>query len=159
MEKAKQILDTLLEKSVILLMGAIVLTIVWQVVSRYIFNSPSEFTDELSRYLLIWVGILGAAYVTGTRGHIAIDFFVQKFFPKRIKQNEYFIQTSILLFAVAVLIIGGNTIGLYYFILRADIFFIANSFGLCIYGSCLLVDLSLHFIVFIICTHFNKKIA
>ena len=107
MEKAKQILDSLLERSVILLMGAIVLTIVWQVVSRYIFNSPSEFTDELSRYLLIWVGILGAAYVTGTRGHIAIDFFVQKFFPKRIKQNEYFIQISILLFAVAVLIIGG----------------------------------------------------
>jgi len=58
MEKAKQILDTLLERSVILLMGAIVLTIVWQVISRYIFNSPSEFTDELSRYLLIWVGIL-----------------------------------------------------------------------------------------------------
>ncbi|MEN8186253.1 MAG: TRAP transporter small permease subunit, partial [Bacteroidota bacterium] len=69
--------------------------------------SPSEFTDELSRYLLIWVGILGAAYVTGTKGHIAIDFFMQKFFPKRIKQNEYFIHISILLFAVSVLIIGG----------------------------------------------------
>ncbi|MEN8187630.1 MAG: TRAP transporter small permease [Bacteroidota bacterium] len=82
MEKAKQILDNILEKSVVFLMGAIVLTIVWQVVSRYIFNSPSEFTDELSRYLLIWVGILGAAYVTGTKGHIAIDFFMQKFFPK-----------------------------------------------------------------------------
>lgn len=107
MEKAKQILDNLLEKAVIFLMAAIVITIVWQVVSRYIFNSPSEFTDELSRYLLIWVGILGAAYVTGAKGHIAIDFFVQKFFPKRIKQNEIFIQTSILLFAITVLIIGG----------------------------------------------------
>lgn len=107
MEKAKRILDLFLEKTVIILMGAIVLTIVWQVVSRYIFNSPSEFTDELSRYLLIWVGILGAAYVTGTQGHIAIEFFMQKFFPSRLKQNEYFIQISILLFAITVLIIGG----------------------------------------------------
>lgn len=107
MEKAKNILDKILETLVVLLMGGIVLTIVWQVVSRYIFNSPSEFTDELSRYLLIWVGILGAAYVTGTRGHIAIDFFMDKFFSSRKKQNEYFIQSSILAFAIAVLIIGG----------------------------------------------------
>ena len=107
MEKAKKLLDKLLEKSVILLMGAIVLTIVWQVISRYIFNAPSEFTDELSRYLLIWVGILGAAYVTGTKGHIAIEFFMQRFFPGRLRQNEYFIHASILLFAVTVMIIGG----------------------------------------------------
>jgi TRAP-type C4-dicarboxylate transport system permease small subunit len=107
LEKLKKIVDKILEKTVIFLMASIVLTIVWQVISRYIFNSPSEFTDELSRYLLIWVGLLGAAYVTGTRGHIAIDFFVKKFFPKRIKQNEYFIQLVILLFAITVLIIGG----------------------------------------------------
>lgn len=107
MEKVKSILDKILETVVVLLMGGIVLTIVWQVVSRYIFNSPSEFTDELSRYLLIWVGILGAAYVTGTRGHIAIDFFMDKFFSSRKKQNDYFIQASILAFAIAVLIIGG----------------------------------------------------
>ncbi len=107
MEKVKNILDKFLETTVILLMGGIVLTIVWQVVSRYVFNSPSEFTDELSRYLLIWAGILGAAYVTGTRGHIAIDFFMDKYFSSRKKQNEYFIQTSILAFAIAVLVIGG----------------------------------------------------
>ena len=88
MKKAKNILDKILETVVVLLMGSIVLTIVWQVVSRYVFNSPSEFTDELSRYLLIWVGILGAAYVTGTRGHIAIDFFMDKYFSSRKKQRE-----------------------------------------------------------------------
>jgi len=107
MEKVKHILDEILETLVISLMGGIVLTIVWQVVSRYVFNSPSEFTDELSRYLLIWVGILGASYVTGTRGHIAIDFFMEKYFSSRKKQNEYFIQASILVFAIAVLIVGG----------------------------------------------------
>lgn len=107
MQKTKNILDKFLESIVILLMGGIVLTIVWQVVSRYFFNSPSEFTDELSRYLLIWVGILGAAYVTGTKGHIAIDFFVNKFFSSRKKQNEYFIQTTVFAFAITVLVIGG----------------------------------------------------
>ena len=33
--------------------------------SRYILANPSSFTDELARYLMIWVGVLGAAYVAG----------------------------------------------------------------------------------------------
>ena len=107
MEKTKKIIDSVLEYAVIFLMGSIVLTIVWQVISRYIFNSPSEFTDELSRYLLIWVGILGATYVTGTKGHIALEFFMEKYFSKRQKQNQIFIQLTILTFAIGVLIIGG----------------------------------------------------
>ena len=89
-------------------MASIVITIVWQVVSRYVFNSPSEYTDELSRYLLIWVGMLGATYLTGQKGHIALDFFIQKYFKKQLGSIAYFTNVLILLFAVAVFIIGGS---------------------------------------------------
>ncbi|MCK5823910.1 MAG: TRAP transporter small permease [Ichthyobacteriaceae bacterium] len=89
-------------------MGGIVLSIVWQVISRYVFNSPSEYTDELSRYLLIWVGVLGAAYVTGTRGHISLDFFIKKYFTKQLGALDVFSNLLIIAFAFVVLIIGGG---------------------------------------------------
>ncbi|WP_316931840.1 TRAP transporter small permease [Parabacteroides distasonis] len=49
----------------------------WQVLSRYILVSPSSVTDELAGYLLIWVGLLGAAYVSGKNEHLAIDLLLQ----------------------------------------------------------------------------------
>ena len=45
----------------------------WQVLTRFVLGNPSSFTDELARYLLIWVGLFGAAYAIGKRTHLAID--------------------------------------------------------------------------------------
>jgi TRAP-type C4-dicarboxylate transport system permease small subunit len=55
-----------------------VINVLWQVFSRYFTDNPSSFTDELARYLMMWLGILGAAYVGGRNEHVAIDFFCQK---------------------------------------------------------------------------------
>jgi len=56
-----------------LLMSLMVVNVLWQVISRYILGSPSVFTDELATFMLIWVGLLGAAYATGHKRHLAID--------------------------------------------------------------------------------------
>lgn len=46
----------------IMVMSVLVICVVWQVFSRYVLNQPSTSTDELARFLMIWVGLLGAAY-------------------------------------------------------------------------------------------------
>ncbi|MGB2554984.1 MAG: TRAP transporter small permease, partial [Flavobacteriaceae bacterium] len=61
----KSRLDRILSSALILILALMVLNVLWQVFSRYILQTPSSFTDELSRYLMIWIGILGAAYVSG----------------------------------------------------------------------------------------------
>jgi TRAP-type C4-dicarboxylate transport system permease small subunit len=71
-------------------------------------KSPSSYTDELAGYLLIWVGLLGAAYVAGKREHLAIDLLIQKSSPKRKFRLEMIISAVIIIFAVTVLIIGGS---------------------------------------------------
>lgn len=58
-------IDKGLEWTLVIFMSILVINVLWQVTSRYIMNSPSSFTDELAGYLLIWVGLLGAAYVAG----------------------------------------------------------------------------------------------
>ena len=57
----RKALDIILERILIMLMVLMVFDVVWQVASRYLIGIPSTFTDELAGFLLIWLGLLGAA--------------------------------------------------------------------------------------------------
>ena len=100
-------LDALLEKTLVVIMSAMVINVLWQVFSRYILTNPSSFTDELARYLMIWIGVLGAAYVAGKGNHVAITYFSEKMSPPNLKKIQVFINLTILVFAVLGMFIGG----------------------------------------------------
>lgn len=103
----KSRIDLFLEWVLAILLGAMVLDVFWGVITRYILDSQSSWTDELARFLLIWLSILGAAYASGKKLHIAIDL-LPKYLNDRNKKILDIITTSIvLLFAVAVFLIGG----------------------------------------------------
>lgn len=104
----KNQLDRILEKILISFMCILVLDVLWQVLSRYALASPSSFTDELAGFLLIWVGLLGAAYVAGQKQHLAIDLLLQKSSPANQKHLLRFINVCIALFALSVMVIGGS---------------------------------------------------
>jgi len=101
-------IDKGLEWTLVFIMSVLVIDVLWQVASRYVMKSPSSFTDELAGYLLIWVGLLGAAYVAGRREHLAIDILLQRSTPQRRYKLELIISVMIILFAVSVLIVGGS---------------------------------------------------
>ena len=95
-----------------------VLNVIWQVFTRFFTSSPSAFTNELARYLMIWLGILGAAYISGKQEHVAIDFFVKKLNNSLRRFIDRFVLFSILSFAFFVMIIGG--INLVYITLKLE---------------------------------------
>ena len=103
----RKTIEQALEKFLVFLMGILVLDVLWQVTSRYVLTSPSSFTDELAGFLLIWVGLFGAAYVSGKNQHLAIDLLLQKVDMKAKKRLEIFIQIAIVLFGLFVFVIGG----------------------------------------------------
>lgn len=105
--KIRKSIDRILEYILIALMSSLVLDVLWQVFSRYILTSPSSFTDELAGFLLIWVGLLGAAYVAGTKEHLAIDLLLQKSKPETRRKLELLINAIIGIFALTVMCIGG----------------------------------------------------
>ena len=105
--KTRERIDKALGYFLVTLMGILVLDVLWQVISRYILKSPSSFTDELARFLLIWVGILGSAYATGKKMHLAIDIIINRFDMKRRRLIDSLINAAIALFALCVMIIGG----------------------------------------------------
>ncbi len=89
------------------LLAVMTLDVLWQVISRYILRAPSPYTDELARFLLIWIGILGAAYVAGKGKHLAIDLLPGKLSPAGNRWLNIFISSLIFLFAALVMVIGG----------------------------------------------------
>lgn len=105
--KLRKSVDSFLYYLLAILMAAMVLNVLWQVASRYLVGSPSNFTDELSRYLLIWVGILGAAYVAGKKLHLAIDILPEKLEGKKERNLNIFINILVGLFAFFVMVWGG----------------------------------------------------
>ena len=104
----RETINKVLEWFLVILMSILVIDVLWQVASRYIMNSPSSYTDELAGYLLIWVGLLGAAYVAGKREHLAIDLLIQRSSPQRRYKLEMLISIVIIIFAITVMIIGGS---------------------------------------------------
>lgn len=104
----KSRIDQVLRKSLVLLMSIMVLNVLWQVASRYLLDDPSSFTDELARYLLIWMGLLGAAYFTGQNQHLALNILENKLGPEARHKLQILIHILILLFGFSVLVVGGT---------------------------------------------------
>ena len=99
--------DKVLEWTLIILMAANVLNVLWQVFTRFVLKNPSSFTEELARYLLIWVGLLGASYVAGQKMHLAIDVLINRLKGRARRLDEYLIEVLIFIFALFVMVFGG----------------------------------------------------
>jgi TRAP-type C4-dicarboxylate transport system permease small subunit len=103
----KNKIDYILGKTLILIMSLMVINVLWQVFTRFILGDPSSFTDELARFLMIWLGVLGAAYVSGKNLHVAIDILPSRVNSKRKKRMNTTVDVLIILFALSVFFIGG----------------------------------------------------
>jgi TRAP-type C4-dicarboxylate transport system permease small subunit len=110
MQKITNILDIVLKNALIILMVALVSAVSWQVISRYGFASPSSWTEEVARFLLIWIGVLGAAWAFRTGVHLGLDVLPKKLTGKPALALKVFILLMVVGFSVAVLIIGGGSL-------------------------------------------------
>ncbi|MEM1484841.1 TRAP transporter small permease [Oscillospiraceae bacterium PP1C4] len=107
MDLFKKKLDKLAEWMCISLMGIMTLLVTYQVVVRYFFNSPSAFSEALSKYLFVWLVLFGAAYVFGLREHMNI-VFLKNLFPTKVRIIVEMIgELTVLAFSVMVMIVGG----------------------------------------------------
>ena len=106
MEQLFKGIKKLLELLLVVIFVVLVVDVVWQVIARYAKIS-SGFTEELSRFLLIWLAVIATAYSRSYKGQMAIDFFYEKFSAKGKHVLSLFIELSIMAFALFVMVIGG----------------------------------------------------
>lgn len=110
MKQTIHILDEILKHALIVIMVALVTSVSWQVISRYIFSSPSSWTEEVARFLLIWIAVLGAAYAFRTSAHLGLDIIPKKLTGKPANVLKLFTLLVVMAFSVAVLIVGGGSL-------------------------------------------------
>ncbi|MDO4268822.1 MAG: TRAP transporter small permease [Eubacteriales bacterium] len=82
----------------------------WQIISRYVFNSPSTVSEELLTYTFAWMALLASAYVFGKNDHMRMAFLADqvKGTPKIVM--ELIIQFLVFAFAAIVMVYGGIAI-------------------------------------------------
>lgn len=107
MIRLKKIINITLAVLSTLLLTIMSVLVIYQVFARYVLNNPSEFTQELIRYMLIWTGFIGAAYAFVTRQHMALVYFREKLTPEKQRYLLVFTDSIVLLFALFVMVIGG----------------------------------------------------
>ena len=83
MQKLYQHINKLIELMLITIFGLLVIVVLWQVFARYVLNQSFSFTEEFARFALIWLSILGAAYLSGQREHLSMDYLLQKLEPHK----------------------------------------------------------------------------
>ena len=81
MDKAVAKINKLTRFVVILLLMLMVIAVSLQVLFRFFLDQPLAWTEELARYLLIWITFLGSAYAMSIRAHIGTEYILKYLSP------------------------------------------------------------------------------
>ena len=102
-----RLIDKALAGTLIIAMVSILLIVIWQVVSRYVLKDPASVTEELSRFILIWIGILGAAYAYRQNAHLGFNLIVERQSRKVKRLLLTSVEVIVIIFCVLVMVYGG----------------------------------------------------
>jgi len=90
---------------VALCLAAMVVLVFTNVVLRYAFNSGIATSEELSRWLLVWLTFLGAIVALRQHAHLGVDTLVRAL-PRRGKLLCFVMSYALMLYADGLLTIG-----------------------------------------------------
>ena len=107
LDAIKNVLNKILEILGTVTLGIMTILVVYQVITRYVFNAPSPFSEALSQYLFVWMIMFGSAYVYGSREHLTIDLLKDKFSPKLNMIVEVIANVCLFAFILLVCVYGG----------------------------------------------------
>ena len=81
---SSNIINQLTEYVIAAMMAAKTIVISMQVFTRYVLNDPLTWTEEVARYLMVWVCFLGSAMALKYGEHISVSFIQERLPPAAI---------------------------------------------------------------------------
>lgn len=107
-QRSVRCLDFALCWTLIFLMGFMVLNVLWQISTRFVLSSPSSYTEEIARFLLIWIGLLGGCHAYRVGAHLGLDILASKLQQRGRQYLQWLISVAVLGLAGSVLVYGGG---------------------------------------------------
>jgi TRAP-type C4-dicarboxylate transport system permease small subunit len=106
--RLKRPIDRALEATLVLLFVTLFACVIIQVFTRYVLNDPAVFTEEASRFAIIWLSLLGTAYACGRLEHMAYTMLPDKLRGDKLLAHMRSVAVTVLLFGLTVMLYGGG---------------------------------------------------
>lgn len=107
LKKCYRIYNATRATAIVSLLSAIILLCVVQIILRYFTSAelkPFAWGDEVVRLSSIWVSFLAASVGVRDSSHLSVEFFIEKYVPKRALLPVKRIATALVLVALALLV-------------------------------------------------------
>lgn len=108
LKKINSFLDIVLSKLIIFVFLLMVILVFFQVINRFIFHIPVPWTEEFSRYIFVWLSLLGTAKAFYKKGHIAMDIIDNVVKGKGKKYLNILVYILCLIFFMVMVIYGSR---------------------------------------------------
>ncbi len=112
MTTLRNILNKITASLSCVILALMTLLVTWQVITRFILNSPSTITEALAKYLFLWLVMIASAYVVGRRDHMNLRILVHRCSPLNQIRLGIISEAIIFIFVLLVLGYGGGYIAL-----------------------------------------------
>jgi TRAP-type C4-dicarboxylate transport system permease small subunit len=94
--KLMDLLDMIVRKLLIIFSCLMTATVILQVICRYILKNPLVWTEEVARYLMVWMAFTGASCVIKQWDNIYVDFFIN-LLKNKPRQRMLLVQKFVIL--------------------------------------------------------------
>lgn len=105
MNKISKSLENTLNIIMALALAVMVVLVFGNVVLRYLFNSGITWSEEMSRYLFIWLTFLGAIGAFKNKEHLGVDMLIKRL-PTKMKKVVIVISDLLILFVLFLVLDG-----------------------------------------------------
>jgi len=105
-KRVLQAMDWLLDKLTLGLLALLILVVGLQVFSRYVLNHSLYWSEELARYMFIWLVFASAAMVLRMDRHIQVTAFVD-ILPAPVRRTIIFAGDLLMLAFVSIVLYEG----------------------------------------------------
>lgn len=92
-----------------ILLSAMVAVVFWNVVSRYFLGVSIAWSEEISRFMFLWVVFLGAVLAYIKDEHLSLDILI-KAIPKKAAHAMQLVADLCVLYAIQIIVRGGYSL-------------------------------------------------
>ena len=72
-------LDQFIKKILALMLSVMIIVVIFGVANRFLFKLSISWTEEIARFLMVWICMLGSTIAIKNGSHVAVTYFISKF--------------------------------------------------------------------------------
>jgi TRAP-type transport system small permease protein len=106
MSQALRLLRRAVQVVIILMFTLLIATVFYQVLGRYLLNAPPSWSEELARFLQIWIALLASALCIQHGMHLGVDYLLYAVPPRGRAVLEILVHLLVTSFLLLLLVQG-----------------------------------------------------